>query len=196
MTNIINSLISFPIQQKHTNINCSDTVYEYINMEDWRIKANANTGYSNAGLVNNIAGKVVANFWLDEIYSKEEGEAHRNADIHIHDLDCLTGYCNFFDTLVNTKEYGLIQIGKLAEMGPDHKFTVLSINDKGETVEAGAFNARKTDTNREILEVEFEDGYTLKCTPDHRIMLTDGSYKEAKDLTPDDDIAVVTRTFK
>ncbi|MCB1529597.1 MAG: ribonucleoside triphosphate reductase [Rhodospirillales bacterium] len=76
-----------------TNVDCSETVSEYVAKEDWRINANANTGYSNAGLVNNVAGKVIANFWLDEVYSSEEGKAHRQGDLHIHDLDCLTGYC-------------------------------------------------------------------------------------------------------
>jgi len=76
-----------------TFINSTQTIEEYINGSDWRIKANSNTGYSNAGLVNNTAGKVIANYWLDKIYSKEEGYAHRNGDYHIHDLDCLTGYC-------------------------------------------------------------------------------------------------------
>ena len=76
-----------------TTVDCSEAISEYISGSDWRIKANANTGYSNAGMINNIAGKVIANFWLDEVYSPEEGKAHRNADIHIHDLDCLTGYC-------------------------------------------------------------------------------------------------------
>ncbi len=76
-----------------TDVDCSHAVSEYISGSDWRIKANANTGYSNAGLVNNLAGKLIANYWLDEIYSPEEGGAHRNADLHIHDLDCLTGYC-------------------------------------------------------------------------------------------------------
>lgn len=76
-----------------TEINCSDTVEEYLSKSDWRINANANVGYSHAGLVNNIAGKVIANFWLDEIYSPEEGRAHREGDYHIHDLDSLAGYC-------------------------------------------------------------------------------------------------------
>jgi len=76
-----------------TYIDSTHTVEEYINRSDWRINANANTSYSNAGLVNNTAGKIIANFWLDKIYSSEEGYAHRNGDIHIHDLDCLTGYC-------------------------------------------------------------------------------------------------------
>ena len=78
---------------RSTKIDCSDSVNEYINKEDWRIKANANTGYSAAGLVNNLAGKVIANFWFDDVYSKEEGDAHRNGDYHIHDSDCLTPYC-------------------------------------------------------------------------------------------------------
>lgn len=76
-----------------TRVDCSEAVSEYISGSDWRINANANTGYSNAGLINNVAGKVIANFWLDEVYSSEEGKAHREGDIHIHDLDCLSGYC-------------------------------------------------------------------------------------------------------
>nr|WP_315158224.1 ribonucleoside triphosphate reductase [uncultured Flavobacterium sp.] len=76
-----------------TYVDSSQTIEEYIEQTDWRINANANTSYSNAGLVNNVAGKIIANYWLDKVYTKEEGYAHRNGDIHIHDLDCLTGYC-------------------------------------------------------------------------------------------------------
>ena len=76
-----------------TYVDSTQTIEEYIMQTDWRINANANTSYSNAGLVNNVAGKIIANYWLDKVYSKEEGYAHRNGDIHIHDLDCLTGYC-------------------------------------------------------------------------------------------------------
>ncbi|WP_039866024.1 ribonucleoside triphosphate reductase [Pedobacter sp. BAL39] len=89
------------MQRAHSNGLNDDTTYidstqaieEYIRQTDWRINANANTSYSNAGLVNNTAGKIIANYWLDKVYSHEEGYAHRNGDIHIHDLDCLTGYC-------------------------------------------------------------------------------------------------------
>ena len=84
---------SHGVSEDTTYINATQTIEEYINGTDWRIKANSNTGYSNAGLVNNSAGKVIANYWLDKVYSKEEGYAHRNGDYHIHDLDCLTGYC-------------------------------------------------------------------------------------------------------
>lgn len=76
-----------------TLINCSDTVNEYVNREDWRIKANANSSFSAAGLVNNLAGKVIANWWLDEVYSPAEGMAHREGDYHIHDLDVCGAYC-------------------------------------------------------------------------------------------------------
>ena len=81
------------LNEDTTFVNSTQTIEEYIGGSDWRIKANSNTGYSNAGLVNNTAGKIIANYWLDKIYSKEEGFAHRNGDYHIHDLDCLTAYC-------------------------------------------------------------------------------------------------------
>jgi len=81
------------LDENRTYVDSTEAVEEYIRQTDWRIQANANTSYSNAGLVNNVAGKIIANYWLDKVYSKEEGLAHRNGDIHIHDLDCLTGYC-------------------------------------------------------------------------------------------------------
>ena len=81
------------LDKEATYINCNTTIEEYINKQDWRIHANSNTGYSHAGLINNTAGKVIANYWLDKIYSPKEGKAHREGDYHIHDLDCLAPYC-------------------------------------------------------------------------------------------------------
>lgn len=78
---------------RSTKMDCVGSVEEYINKSDWRISANSNTGYSAAGLVNNLAGKAIANFWLDKVYTKKEGDAHRNGDYHIHDLDILGSYC-------------------------------------------------------------------------------------------------------
>lgn len=69
------------------------TIDEYLDRSDWRVNANANQGYSLGGLILNSAGKMIANYWLSEVYSKEEGKAHREGDIHIHDLDMLSGYC-------------------------------------------------------------------------------------------------------
>ena len=75
------------------SINVKNSVEEYMYRTDWRVKANANQSYSVGGMILNIVGKVVANYWLNEVYPKEAGEAHRNGDIHIHDLDFLGGYC-------------------------------------------------------------------------------------------------------
>ncbi|MDO5025551.1 MAG: ribonucleoside triphosphate reductase [Trueperella sp.] len=69
------------------------TIDEYLTRADWRVNANANQDYSVGGLILNSAGKLVANYWLSEVYSPTEGAAHRNGDVHIHDLDMLTGYC-------------------------------------------------------------------------------------------------------
>ena len=70
-----------------------DTIDEYLSRADWRVNANANQGYSLGGLILNTSGKVTANYWLSRVYPPEIGHAHRNADLHIHDLDMLSGYC-------------------------------------------------------------------------------------------------------
>lgn len=70
-----------------------ETVEEYVSRSDWRVNANANQDYSLGGLILNAAGKVTANYWLSEVYAPEAGEAHRAGDVHIHDLDMLSGYC-------------------------------------------------------------------------------------------------------
>ena len=69
------------------------SVNEYLSRDDWRVNANANQGYSLGGLILNVSGKVIANYWLSHVYPTEIGLAHRNADLHIHDLDVLAGYC-------------------------------------------------------------------------------------------------------
>ncbi|MGW6528589.1 ribonucleoside triphosphate reductase [Streptomyces venezuelae] len=76
-----------------TQINAVDSVTEYLDRRDWRVNANANQGYSLGGLILNVAGKVVANYWLDHVYPKDVGRAHREGDFHLHDLDMLAGYC-------------------------------------------------------------------------------------------------------
>ncbi|KAB7887123.1 ribonucleoside triphosphate reductase [Poseidonibacter ostreae] len=108
------------IDSDTTYINSTQTIQEYINGSDWRIKANSNTGYSHAGLINNSAGKVIANYWLDKVYSKEEGYAHRNADYHIHDLDCLSGYCAGWSLRVLLDEGFNGVRGRVESVAPNH----------------------------------------------------------------------------
>ena len=74
-------------------IDVEKSITEYLDQLDWRVKENANQGYSLGGMILNISGKVVANYWLSYVYPKEIGEAHRNGDFHIHDLSMLSGYC-------------------------------------------------------------------------------------------------------
>ncbi|WP_200948842.1 ribonucleoside triphosphate reductase [Pseudoxanthomonas sp. Root630] len=69
------------------------SVQEYLSRTDWRVNANANQGYSLGGLILNVSGKVTANYWLSHVYPAEVGRAHREGDLHIHDLDMLAGYC-------------------------------------------------------------------------------------------------------
>jgi len=108
------------LDREATYINCNTTIEEYINKVDWRINANSNTGYSHAGLVNNTAGKVIANYWLDKVYSSEEGRAHREGDFHIHDLDCLAPYCAGW-SLRNLLNEGFNGVrGRVESKAPNH----------------------------------------------------------------------------
>ena len=76
-----------------TILDYKDVVNSYVKVEDWRVKENSTVTYSVGGLILSNSGAVTANYWLSEIYDQEIAEAHRNADIHIHDLSMLTGYC-------------------------------------------------------------------------------------------------------
>lgn len=87
-------------KQHETVRNVSNTILDYkalvdsyVNVEDWRVKENSTVTYSVGGLILSNSGAITANYWLSEIYDKEIAEAHRNADIHLHDLSMLTGYC-------------------------------------------------------------------------------------------------------
>ncbi|MDE3083762.1 MAG: ribonucleoside triphosphate reductase [Verrucomicrobiota bacterium] len=74
-------------------VDVESSINEYLTRQDWRVAANANQGYSLGGLILNISGKLSANYWLNHVYPPEVGAAHRNGDVHIHDLDMLSGYC-------------------------------------------------------------------------------------------------------
>jgi anaerobic ribonucleoside-triphosphate reductase len=80
-------------QEHKTLIDVAASVDEYLSQIDWRVNANANQGYSLGGLILNVSGKVIANYWLNHVYASEIGAAHRAGDLHIHDLDMLSGYC-------------------------------------------------------------------------------------------------------
>ena len=80
-------------KDKKAVIDAISSINEYLDRSDWRVNANANQGYSLGGLILNVSGKVVANYWLNHVYTPEIGAAHKNGDYHIHDLGMFTPYC-------------------------------------------------------------------------------------------------------
>ena len=102
---------------KKVVVDVESSINEYLNRLDWRVNANANQGYSNGGLILNVSGKVTANYWLSHVYPANVGEAHRNGDIHIHDLDMLAAYCAGW-SLKNLLHEGFNGVPGKAEAGP------------------------------------------------------------------------------
>jgi ribonucleoside-triphosphate reductase len=103
-----------------TLLDVTESIEEYLSQSDWRVKANANQGFSLGGLILNVSGKVIANYWLNHIYNPEIGQAHRNADLHIHDLDMLAGYCAGW-SLKTLLHEGLNGVpGKIESAPPKH----------------------------------------------------------------------------
>ncbi|MDH3857020.1 MAG: ATP cone domain-containing protein, partial [Gammaproteobacteria bacterium] len=70
-------------RDKRTLVDVSSSINEYLDRSDWRVRANANQGYSLGGLILNTSGKMIANYWLNHVYPREIGDAHRSGDIHI-----------------------------------------------------------------------------------------------------------------
>ena len=102
---------------KKVVVDVESSINEYLERLDWRVNANANQGYSNGGLILNVSGKVTANYWLSHVYPANVGEAHRNGDIHIHDLDMLAAYCAGW-SLKNLLHEGFNGVPGKAEAGP------------------------------------------------------------------------------
>lgn len=102
---------------KKVMVDVESSINEYLEKLDWRVNANANQGYSNGGLILNVSGKVTANYWLSHVYPANVGEAHRNGDIHIHDLDMLAAYCAGW-SLKNLLHEGFNGVPGKAEAGP------------------------------------------------------------------------------
>ena len=102
---------------RKTLVDVASSIDEYLGRQDWRVNANANQGYSLGGLILNVSGKVVANYWLSHVYPEEVGRAHRDGDLHIHDLDMLAGYCAGWSLKTLLRE-GLNGVPGKVESGP------------------------------------------------------------------------------
>jgi ribonucleoside-triphosphate reductase len=102
---------------ERTLVDVAASIDEYLDRSDWRVAANANQGYSLGGLILNTSGKMIANYWLSHVYPPEVGQAHREGDFHIHDLDMLSGYCAGW-SLRNLLAEGLNGVPGRVEAGP------------------------------------------------------------------------------
>ncbi|MDP1963672.1 MAG: ribonucleoside triphosphate reductase [Reyranella sp.] len=103
-------------------VDVETSINEYLDRADWRVNANANQGYSLGGLILNVSGKVVANYWLSHVYPAEVGRAHRDGSLHIHDLDMLAGYCAGWSLRTLLTE-GLNGVPGKVEAGPPRHFS-------------------------------------------------------------------------
>ncbi len=112
-------------ENQDVTINVGNTIEEYLGKLDWRVSANANQGYSLGGMILNSAGKMIANYWLHHVYSKEIGSAHIKGDYHIHDLDMFSGYCAGW-SIRQLLEEGFNGVsGKIESAPPKHLGTAL-----------------------------------------------------------------------
>ncbi|CAM5183333.1 Ribonucleoside-triphosphate reductase OS=Castellaniella defragrans OX=75697 GN=HNR28_002011 PE=4 SV=1 [Castellaniella denitrificans] len=109
-----------PADRPVPHVDVIRSIDEYLRQQDWRVNANANQGYSLGGLILNTSGKMIANYWLSHVYPEAIGQAHRQADLHIHDLDMLSGYCAGWSlrTLLNEGLNGVP--GKVEAIAPRH----------------------------------------------------------------------------
>lgn len=99
------------------HVDAVSSISEYLSRADWRVQANANQGYSLGGMILNIAGKLTAEYWLHEVFPAEAATAHRHGDLHIHDLDMLSGYCAGW-SLRTLLQLGFAGVGGKVESAP------------------------------------------------------------------------------
>ena len=167
---------------KGTVLDYKELVNSYVNVTDWRVKENSTVTYSVGGLILSNSGAITANYWLSEIYDNEIANAHRNADIHLHDLSMLTGYCFTGDTCIKTLDGKNPSFEELVESGTKELWVFAFDTDKNCVTIAKAINPRVTRTTNELVEIALTSGEIIRCTPDHLFMLRDGSYIKAKEL--------------
>ncbi len=106
-------------------LDIANTMDGYLKKEDWRVKENSNVNYSLGGLILHNSGAITANYWLENIYNHDISSAHRNGDIHIHDLSMFSGYCAGWSLRQLISE-GLGKVkGKISSRPPKHLSTLI-----------------------------------------------------------------------
>jgi hypothetical protein len=183
---------------KQTLINYKKIVEDYTNANDWRVKENASIDYSLGGLILGNSGAITANYWLSEIYDEEIANAHRNCDIHLHDLSMLSGYCFTGNTKVlvvkrefekefennevllcdieYNKKLEKVTFEELYESGRTSPYIVSYNGNEDEFIIVKSDNLRITRYTNEIASITYETPYgisTTESTLDHPFMKVD-----------------------
>lgn len=165
-----------------------DRVNNYIGDKDWKVKENSNTSRSFANLQGYLVNQDLTEYGLKEVYTGELSQAHEDCIIHIHDMSHpIVGYCFTGDTRVKLINGTVKTLKEMAE-SDEKEFWVYSKDENGFTVPGHAINARKTRENANLVRVVLDNHEEIRCTPDHKFMMNDGSYKEAIDLVSGDSL--------
>ena len=176
------------ISDSNTLIDYKKLVNDYLDESDWRVKENSTVTHTLGGLILSNSGAVTASYWLSEVYDEEIAEAHHNADIHIHDLSMLSGYCFTGDTRIKTVDGKNPTFKELVDSGiKSVKVFSYDLNEN-KVVIADAINPRITRQVNKLIEVTLTTGASILCTEDHPFMMRDGSFKKAKDLKSNDSL--------
>lgn len=171
-----------------TLIDYKATVDNYLKVNDWRVKENSTVTYSVGGLILSNSGAITANYWLSEVYDDEIANAHRNADIHIHDLSMLTGYCFTGDTKIKSLDGSNPTFKYLVDNGIDDLWVFAYDKKSEKIVPAKAINPRITRKVDKLVCVTLSNGKKIMATPDHPFMMRDGTFTKAEELKPNNSL--------
>lgn len=168
----------------------TDIIGTYLDKSDWRVQENSNSGYCYASLMNHVAGTMIANYCLENVYSHDVANAHIEGDIHLHDLSAgVVGYCFVGNTKIMCADGQPKSFEELLADGKD-TVNVFSIDPEGECdciKPNKGINIRITRHVRETVTVTFDDGSEVECTSDHPFMTSIDPirYTAAADLVSD-----------
>ena len=171
-------------KMKATMLDYKKLVDKYVNETDWRVKENSTVTYSVGGLILSNSGAITANYWLSEVYDPEIAEAHRNADIHLHDLSMLTGYCFTGDTRIKTLDGNNYSFAEMVAKGIKNVWVYAYDRENNKIVPALAVNPRVTRSVNKLVKVTLCNKREIVSTTDHLYMKRNGDFVAASDLKP------------
>lgn len=167
----------------------------YVDKSDWRVNENSNVNYSLGGLILHNSASVTASYWLNRVYTEEIRNAHINGDIHIHDLGMLSPYCFTGDTRVKLLNGTNPSFKELCKDYANKEFYVYSRDNNQDLVIGKAHSPRLIKNSAPLVEIILNTESKIRCTPDHKFMMHDGTYLEAVNLYKDANLCALYLEF-